>query len=87
MITEREVVITVSSCIATAGFLEGPYRIAKAEALGQLHAAAARVGGFGLSFPEVRRRILRPVQAGLISRYGLAEGARLNRQFLVAFEA
>ena len=87
MITEREAVITVSSCIATADFLGGPCRFARAVALGQLHAAAVRVGGLGLSFPEVRRRILRPVRAGLVARHGRAKGTRLNRQFLAAFEA
>lgn len=86
MPTNREIEDLITRCVAAMVYLDGR-GIAKAVAVTEIHDAAASVGTWGMTGPRIRERLLRPVEAELIARYGLAEGGRLNQEFLLAFEA
>lgn len=88
MLTERQIQETVATCVALGVYYHSGRRTAKAKALmvTEMRAVARRVRESGLGGKDTDERILRPVEAGLIVRYGPEAGRRLYVEVAEAFE-
>ncbi len=86
-LTEREVEEVIARCVSAAIYLEGCEPTARAEAVSDIHDVARIVGAWGVPWARIRERLLRPVEAELVSRYGPVTGPERNRTFLEEFEA
>lgn len=84
MATEREIQETVARCVAGLVFYVNSGKTPKTKAMmvAEARAVAALVAGWGLSDD----RILRPVEAELVARYGPETRAGLHAEFVKAFK-
>lgn len=87
MATERQIQETIARCVGITVFYHNGAITANVRAMRALEykTVAGRVKELGLSHEATEERILRPVEAELIARYGPEEGRRLNVEFLKAF--
>jgi hypothetical protein len=84
MIPERQVEKTVARCVAGMVFYHNGGKTTRTQALlaAEVRAVAGLVSGWGVT----GERILRPVRAELVARYGAEAGGRLNAEFVKAFK-
>jgi hypothetical protein len=88
MTTERQVQETIARCVSAMVYYHnrGRYRENEDRMIAEVQLAAGFVEELGLSRVGADRRIIRPVEAELIARYGYEVGPRLAAQFVGAFE-
>jgi len=89
MATERQVRETVERCVATMDRYHdnGPRLPTTMLMVAEVQIHAAWVLALGMRSGEVVDRILRPVEARVLARYGPELGVRLNAAFLDALYA
>lgn len=83
MSTERQLQEAVARCVSLAVYYRNAPRSPKARAMmaEEVHAVAGWVKQLGLK----GERILPPLEAELLARYGPEEGARIRSEFAKAF--
>jgi len=89
MATERQVQRTVALCMSIMNRYHDGRRSpqAKAAMVSEVQAVAAWVLDLDLDPGRIDERILRPVRAALVARYGHELGTRFEREFLTAFDS
>jgi hypothetical protein len=88
MATERQIQEMIARCVSVVVFYQNGEMTAKTKAMraDEFRTVAGRVRELGLSPGATEERILCPLEAELIARYGPEAGRRLNAEFLKAFE-
>jgi hypothetical protein len=88
MPTERQIEETIARCIAIMVYYHNSATSRRAnEAMAaEIEAVSAWILGVPLDPDEIARRILQPVEAGLIVRFGHEAGTRINTVFLTSFD-
>jgi hypothetical protein len=89
MPTERQVQETISRCVASMVLYHDCERSEEAQdrMIAEIQAIADFVHELGFSRSGTDWRIIPPVEAELIARYGQVAGSRLAIQFVDAFES
>jgi hypothetical protein len=87
MVTDRQIEELVARCVATLVYYQNLPQNRHALILlkAELRATASGVAELGLGAPQVAQRLLRPVEAELVSRYGPEHGGLLAAEFVRAF--
>src|SRR4051812_42543057 len=89
MSIERQVQETIAQCVGIGVFyhnLGGLTTKTRAMMLAEFRTVAAKVKELGLGPKATGERLLGPVEAELIARYGIEVGRKINAEFLRAFE-
>jgi hypothetical protein len=88
MATERQIQETIARCVSIAVFYQSGEMTTKARALmaAEFQAVAAGANGSGLSGKIAEDRILRPVEAELVARYGPEAGRSLHAEVVRGFK-
>jgi hypothetical protein len=84
MATERQVQETIARCVSIAVYYHNCEMTAKMAV--EFRAVAHEVKGWGSTPKDTEERILRPVEAELIARYGTEAGRRLHAEVLKGFK-
>lgn len=87
--TERQLQETVARCVGIMVYFHNdPERTqrTKERMVAEVQVVAGWVVEMGLDHRQTDERVLCPVEAELIARYGHEVGPRLNRLFLEAFD-
>ena len=89
MLNEGEVRETIARCVSIIVYYHNCGRTQQTTTamVDDIQVVAGLVAGQELGIRQIDERILRPVEAELLARYGHELGFRLNKEFVEAFDA
>ncbi|MHC5536954.1 hypothetical protein ACYOEI_01615 [Singulisphaera rosea] len=88
MVTEQQVRGTIASCLAALDRYHDTERLSRSKAMmaAEVAVAVGWISEWGIPLCDAVELVARPVEWGLLNRYGHELGRRLDAEFMEAFE-